>query len=233
MDKEAEFARAMDRYYRNPFYNKIGLLVSTIIVTLQVVSLAAVQWSTDMVSFMTVVVFVTTYVVTDFVNGLVHMVMDNSDDYDSIIGPLVASFHLHHKKPKYTDRHWALIYFLESGMKNWLVVYLGFLVTAQSILTVPPLLSFALVMFGIFSSLAEVSHYLCHNSQSRLVRLLQKMCVLLGPEHHDLHHTQDNKNYAFLNGITDPALNWIAKHAVGGYVHRTDLHWKSYEMQRR
>jgi sterol desaturase/sphingolipid hydroxylase (fatty acid hydroxylase superfamily) len=225
--KEQEYKQAMDTFHRNPFYNRAGVGVSAVIMTLQALSLAGIDWALSPVHY--ALLFVAAYLVTDFVNGLVHMYMDNNHDYTSIVGPLIAVFHLHHKLPRYTDRHPALIYILESGSKNWLVVYLAFVVCAQHTIGLPPWLNFVLVMVGVLSSFAEVSHFLCHNSTSAGVRLLQRCGILLQPAHHALHHERDNVNYAFLNGVTDPLLNAIARRTCHGYITRVDRHVRAYD----
>ena len=46
-----------------------------------------------------VLAFLTAYLLTDLINGLVHMYMDNNDRHDSLAGPLFANFYLHHKIP--------------------------------------------------------------------------------------------------------------------------------------
>jgi sterol desaturase/sphingolipid hydroxylase (fatty acid hydroxylase superfamily) len=155
------------------------------------------------------------------------MVMDNADDYTSVIGPLVAAFHQHHHVPKYRDRPAALVFLAENGMKNWLAVYMILLVVVQHHL--PASLAFMLLAFSLLSSFAELSHYLCHNSTHRFVRLLQSARVLLHPEHHRVHHEADNTHYAFLNGMTNPLVNWIARRVYpNGYVETTDTHSAPY-----
>lgn len=225
--KAQEFKQAMETFHRNPFYNRVSTVVSTIIIPLQALSLAWMEWTLSPIHY--VVLFLAAYVIADFVNGLVHMFMDNNNDYTSIVGPLNAIFHLHHKHPRYTDRHPVLIYIFETGAKNWLLPYMALLVYAQSISLLPPSLSFVLVMVGILSSFAEVSHFLCHNSTSSVVRFLQKWGVLLHPAHHAIHHEADNVNYAFLNGSTDFLLNTIARHTCKGYMERSDLHVGAYD----
>jgi len=231
MTKQQQYDLAMETYHRKAIYNKLGLVVAPIVVSLQIISMASVPWAVEMISLPYLVCFMAAYLVTDFINGFVHMWMDNNEDYVSAIGPLVAIFHLHHKAPRYTSRHPAAIYFFESGSKNWLVVYLGLLVWAQLVMGIPPMLSFFLTCIGVASSLAEMSHYWCHNSDSRTVRVLQRVGLLLSPAHHEIHHTHDNKNYAFLNGISDPLLNLIAKHGFAGYVSRADLQSAAYRGQ--
>jgi len=38
-------------------------------------------------------------------------------------------------------------------------------------------------------------------------------------------------NYAFMNGMTDPLLNKIAKNTYNGYVNMTDQHYIYYKNQ--
>lgn len=217
----------MDTFHRNPFYNRANIVVSAIVLPLQAASLILADWS--MSFWLCGLLFIVAYLITDFVNGLVHMFMDNNNDYTSIVGPLIAIFHMHHKHPRYTDRHPALIYIFETGSKNWLVLYMCILVYAQSTSVLAPSVNLTLVMVGILSSFAEVSHYLCHNSTGTTVRWLQRRGILLHPAHHAAHHNMDNMNYAFLNGITDPLLNLIAKHICRGYVNYADLHVAAYD----
>ena len=153
------------------------------------------------------------YLLTDFINGFVHMIVDNSTNYSSFLGPFVAAFHTHHAKLKYKEPNPIKIYYYKSGHKIWLVVYLCMLCFIQLCYNLPSNVELAMVAFGIFSSAAEVSHYWCHKKEnSKVVSFLQTRHVLLNVEHHRLHHAQDNINYAFLNGATDPLLNLIARY---------------------
>jgi len=224
MTKEAEYEQAMGTYHRSVFYRNLGYVVSTLVVALQAVALFQLGWSSMTPAYL--LVFVAAYVLTDFVNGFIHMIMDNNDDYTSVIGPLVAIFHRHHNHPRYTDHHPLVVYFFENGMKNWLVPYMGLVVAFQAHL--PAMLSFGLVSFGILSSVAEVSHYLCHNSIHPFVKLLQRSRILLDPVHHQAHHDEDNVRYAFLNGVSDPLLDAIARRMYTGYVGTTDVHSRDY-----
>jgi hypothetical protein len=168
------------------------------------------------------------YLVTDFVNGLVHMYMDNNDRYKSWVGPLIANFHLHHKTPLYKKHNLLAVYFTESGSKIWLVGYLGLVVLLSASTALDPLLLSILTYVGILSSVAEVSHYLCHTSTSSISRFLASCGLLLSKRHHAKHHLQDNCGYAFLNGVTDPLLNLIAARLCDGYKQKTDLHYARY-----
>jgi hypothetical protein len=175
------------------------------------------------------------YIATDFINGLVHMIVDNTNHFTSAVGPFIAAFHLHHYKLKYKEAHAFKIYFYESGHKFWLVVYLLLLIFAQKVLPLSPHVNLGLVLLGIFSSIAEVSHYWCHKQKGnhRMITVLQKYNLLLSFQHHRLHHTHDNINYAFLNGMTDPLLNIIARCCYKGYKNHSDKYVQAYFKKNR
>jgi hypothetical protein len=168
------------------------------------------------------------YFITDFINGYVHMFMDNNDNYRSIMGPFIASFHLHHRHPDYRNFPIMRIYFNESGSKFWLLPFLMFTIM-MSFLDINDELLFLLILVGILSSVAEVSHFLCHNSKSKFVTLLQDSHILLSQKHHANHHEKDNQSYAFLNGMSDFLLDKIAARVYGGYKENSDLHTKLYD----
>lgn len=225
MDKQEQYRQAMEKYENHAVYRNIGSVVALIIVSLQLASIASVQW--EEASYSWIVLLAMAYIVADFVNGIVHMVMDNHDDYTSIIGPLVAAFHRHHHQPIYRQRHFFLAFLTENGMKNWLAIYMIAIVSLNGVVSAPAF--FGLAAFSIWSSVAELSHYLCHNSSHRFVRLLQSLRIILHPEYHRVHHESDNTHYGFLNGMTDPVINWTAKRLYPkGYIATTDAHARDY-----
>jgi sterol desaturase/sphingolipid hydroxylase (fatty acid hydroxylase superfamily) len=156
--------------------------------------------------------------------------MDNNDRYESIDGPLIANFHLHHKTPMYKKRNLLIVYFMESGSKVWLVGYLLLVVALQATLTINGVVIYIVVYIGILSSVAEVSHYLCHTSTSPIAAFLARIGLLLSKKHHAKHHLRDNNGYAFLNGFTDPLLDLIATTCCKGYKQGSDLHYARYTM---
>lgn len=217
----------MERYHSNAIYTLIGKLVASIIVLLQVLLLIRII-ATPISFGPWLLAFTVAFLLADFFSGLAHLVMDNYANYTSPMGPLVANFHLHHKDQKYTRKPLPLIYFFESGAKLWLVPYLCLVYILPTVLNVSPVLLHMLVYFGILSSLAEVSHYLCHTSSSDAVLFLAKRGALLSKAHHVKHHLEDNRNYAFLNGMSDPLVNLIARTYFKGYKNTTDLHFAAY-----
>lgn len=230
--KIKEFQMAMDKYHASLFYKKIGILIAILIIGLQLTTaLQFYQGAYQIEPFNLIITFLCAYFLTDFINGLVHLFMDNNTHYTSFLGPLIAAFHLHHVTPRYADKHPLKVYFYESGSKHWLVFYLALLAVIQHIDALPLELNFGLVCIGILSSVAEVSHYWCHNSNSNrgFIKRLQHHGVLLSKKHHRIHHTVDNKNYAFLNGLSDPLINLIANYVYDGYKSDSDLHAKAYQ----
>lgn len=225
-NKQQQFNAAMELYTTRSGYRIFGKTVSFACVSLQLYLLYLLAPLSIGLAWQAAA-FVAAFVLADFVNGVIHMIMDHNDSYDSVAGPLVAAFHLHHKTPMYKVNPLHVVYFNETGAKVWLVPYLlaALFIVSRS---PHPALSHLLVYFGILSSVAEVSHYLCHTSTSRWTLFLGEIGVLLPKRHHARHHGADNNNYAFLNGCTDPLINLIARAFFPGYKRHTDLHFARY-----
>ncbi|TAL61622.1 MAG: hypothetical protein EPN84_07680 [Legionella sp.] len=229
-----EFIQAMDKY-ENQGYHRIEILTSFFNVSLQALSLFNLFYFSSFSHtsiFVCLFVLFITYLITDLVNGLVHMMMDNNTHYTSVIGPLVAVFHLHHAKLVYKVRPLLRVYFDESGAKFWLFFYLLSLVICQFTFSIPTPLNLGLVAFGIFSTLSEISHYWCHNAteENTFILWLQEHHILLSKAHHKAHHKYDNVQYAFLNGVSDPIIDYIARWRFKnkGYKNYADKHTKVY-----
>jgi len=217
----------MERYRSHQIYTLFGRFIATTNVSLQAVLIYLI-WDIELGLPGQLLAFILAYVLTDFLNGLVHMIMDHRDEYEAFYGPLVANFHLHHQTPKYTRRPLPVVYFNETGAKIWLVPYLGLVLYSIISGGFSPFVLHLLVYIGILSSVAEVSHYLCHTSRSKTARFLARHGVLLSMKHHAPHHATDNMNYAFLNGMSDPIINVIARTFFSGYKSTTDLHFADY-----
>ena len=217
----------MNRYNSQTRYPTFNRLVAYINVLGQFLFLGG-SWLSATSIVWHVILCGLAFVLADFVNGLVHLYMDQNDHYTGFIGALVAAFHLHHNSLRYQDKPIWRIYIDESGYKVWLAMLQIMTAMAWWAHAVPaPLLGF-LSYFFIFSSLAEVSHFLCHNSRSTWVKHLQSAHILLPLQHHMRHHILDNVNYAFLNGLSDPLINRIAQYCSTGYATTTDKHSALY-----
>ncbi|MFJ1269190.1 fatty acid desaturase CarF family protein [Legionella lytica] len=233
-NKVNEFMHAIQKYLSHWRYKSFERLVSFLVISLQAMTLFNLIDTYESTScFYLILVLIVAYIATDFINGLVHMYMDNNTYYNSAAGPYIAAFHLHHAKFFYTVRHPLRVYFDESGTKFWLLTYLLVLVGVQFSVHLSVFLNTGLVAFGIFSSIAELSHYWCHNAtkKNRLILWLQNHHILLSKEHHKAHHCSDNTHYAFLNGVTDPLINLIARCYYQGYKNHADQHTRAYMQQ--
>jgi len=217
----------MDKYHNSKRYGYVYKIVSVLNVAMQFY-LFFLLFSLDIPPFLWVLVLGIAYFLTDFINGYVHMYMDNNHNYSSIMGPFIASFHMHHRHPQYRSFPLLKIYFNESGSKFWLVFFL-IITICLSFFEVNDYLLAVLIFIGILSSVAEVSHFLCHNGESKTVKFLQKTYFLLSPKHHKNHHLKDNQSYAFLNGMSDFLLDRIAKKVYKGYQNGADIHAMAYE----
>lgn len=226
-EKQLQFNAAMEKYEKKASYQAVGHIVSFTNVSLQVV-LALLAFQQTIGLLRQVLTFAAAYIIADFVNGLVHMYMDSNDEYESAAGPLIAAFHLHHRTPVYKQNPLLVVYYHETGAKVWLAFFLLIAVPAVWLGVLSGVAAYGVLYFSVLSSVAEVSHYLCHVPQSKLARFLGNMRVLLPIRHHMLHHTQDNVNYTFLNGMTDPLLNVIARFMSKGYKNTTDTHYAQY-----
>ena len=217
----------MELYRTNKSYTAFSSLVATLNVSMQMALIYSI-WDVPLGIAGQIAAFILAFVLTDFLNGLVHMIMDHQESYDSFYGPLVANFHLHHQTPKYTKHPLPMVYFNETGAKIWLVPFLMLTLFFLINYSFSPLVLHTLVYMGILSSVAEVSHYLCHTSDSKAAHFLARMGILLSREHHTPHHESDNMNYAFLNGMSDPLINLIARIFFTGYKNTTDQHFIKY-----
>ena len=226
-NKQIEFNNAMQKYHSRPLYQQTNKMVSFLNIFLEIV-LLFIFFTLSISPIWLISIIFLAYFLADFINGFVHLYMDNNDSYTSFFGPFIASFHLHHKTPVYKDKNLFLIYYDESGTKFWLVIYL-FIVLLLFFLGVNEVILALLILIGILSSVAEVSHYLCHNSKSKFVYFLQSIGLLLSMKHHQKHHTQDNVGYAFLNGMSDFIIDKIADKFYGGYKEGLDKHYENYQ----
>ena len=231
-DKVLEYSQAINKYKTNAFYVRFEILISILVIFLQISSvihcIQAYQFNGVSGLF---IALVFSYIAADFFNGIAHMILDNNTGYTSIAGPFIAAFHMHHATLNYKETNPFKLYFYESGHKFWLAIYLLLLCFSQIYFELNNNLNLCFVAFGILSSIAELSHFWCHNlahKKKGVIKFLQNNYLLLNLKHHRIHHVEDNVNYAFLNGMSDPLLNIIAKGYYGGYKKNSDLHVAAY-----
>ena len=223
--KQQQFNKAMNLYETKKFYTYFTKMISIINVGIQFLMIYMLM-NKPMTLINHIFSFIIAYILADFWNGLVHMYMDNKEDYEGFWGPFIASFHLHHRTPLYRKNPVLLVYFNESGSKIWMA--LVEIIVILFFTKFPSFIAYSFLYFFILSSLAEVSHYFCHTVDNKAIDFLQKYRILLNKKHHAKHHLKDNMNYAFLNGMTDPLINLISNKFYSGYKNGTDKHYMSY-----
>jgi hypothetical protein len=225
--KQRQFNAAMELYENRKRYKLLGSVVAVTNISLQIYTLSCVI-KLSIGFWRQILSIIVAYLITDFINGLVHLYMDDNENYESLAGPLIANFHLHHRTPRYRDDNLLVVYFNETGSKIWLVFYLAAVAILFQLPDIDPVLLYTLTYIGVLSSVAEVSHYLCHNSNSAIVKFLIRSKLLLSKRVHAQHHVKDNMSYTFLNGMTDPLVDFIARKFFAGYKNKTDLHYAKY-----
>jgi len=225
--KQKQFNAAMELYNGRKRYLLFGRFIAAANISLQGLLLYRVS-GFSIGPARRLAAFAAAYLFADFINGLVHLYSDHMDAYESPWGPLIANFHLHHKRPRYKDNSLPVMYFSESGSKVWLVPCLCALAWSSGRPGMNPFLLCTLVYTGVLSSVAEVSHYLAHNSASPAAAFLARAGLLLGKKRHARHHLEDNVSYTFLNAFTDPLVDLIAAKFYPGYKNGTDLHYAKY-----
>lgn len=220
--------RALDAYHRQSGYTWLRRAVSGLVLLGQFVLLFQ-SWLAPTGWLAGALALVLAWLLADLINGLIHLWMDHNQQYSGWAGPLVAAFHLHHRRPRYEEKPLWRVYVHESGFKLWLPPILGLVWLADATLGLPPVLLRLLAAFALFSSLAELSHFICHNRDGKGWRLLARMGLLLDRRHHARHHREDNVSYAFLNGWSDRLIDWLAARAFSGYKQGTDLHVATWQ----
>jgi hypothetical protein len=215
--------RALDRYHQEAGYRWLGRATSMLVLAGQAMLLhASLQRPTGWA--MGVVCVPLALFLADLVNGLVHLWMDHNSRYGGWTGPLVAAFHLHHARLRYEEKPLWRVYVHESGFKLWLPPVILIFLLMDKWFTLPAPLLRVVALSAILSSVAELSHFLCHNRDGRLLRRLGRMGLLLDKARHLRHHREDNVSYAFLNGWSDPLIDRLASWGFKGYKHGTDRH---------
>jgi hypothetical protein len=73
-------------------------------------------------------------------------------------------------------------------------------------------LPWLLCSFGLFLSFAQIPHYYVHHPAPAIVRFLQRSRVFLRPAAHLSHHRSFDRDFAVLNGMSNPLVNWLARY---------------------
>lgn len=150
----------------------------------------------------------------DLVSGLVHWTADTyfSEETPIIGQSLVKPFRLHHLYPRDICTH-----NLVTTVGNVCILAVPVLAVCISLLwfyedsSWLPFLILCIALMSLATVLTNQFHKWAHQeAPSRFVRLLQRSRLVLGPAHHQIHHTKPfNMHYCITNGWLNPLLNKI------------------------
>lgn len=153
-------------------------------------------------------------VLGDLVSGLVHWTADTYfSEGTPIIGQsLVKPFRLHHLYPRDICTH-----DLVTTVGNVCIIAVPVLAVCISLLwfyedsSWLAFLILCIALMSLATVLTNQFHKWAHQeSPSRFVRFLQRTRLVLGPAHHQIHHTKPfNMHYCITNGWLNPLLNKI------------------------
>lgn len=149
----------------------------------------------------------------DLFSGVVHWAADNwGDPKWPILGPgFIQPFRNHHIDEKDITRH----DFVELNGNNCIVSLPVFFVSGYASDVMGPELGLFTSVFALGVALwvfgTNQFHAWAHtDAPPRLVRLLQRMGILLSPKHHDVHHVPPHaRHYCITNGWMDRPLQWL------------------------
>jgi plasmanylethanolamine desaturase len=174
------------------------------------------------------------YFASDFASGLVHWGMDTWFS-ERVFGRAVAIAQEHHIYPQ------AILGYEDSALGS---ASSAFFVGSASVVTAlfpasATRFSFMVVWFITSTCLffGTSFHNFAHRrSKSPLIRLAQKLHLVITPEHHWMHHRSDQIiRYCVINGwanhVCDPAriwrgLEWLVSALTGAEPRRDDLEWQ-------
>jgi hypothetical protein len=152
-------------------------------------------------------------VLGDFVGGLVHWAADTYFSEDTpVVGPaLIKPFREHHLFPRDICTHTFV-----SIVGNVCILAVPLLALCLYLLWVTRhgLVAFAILWTSLMTAATvatNVFHMWAHQEKpSAGVRWLQRMRLVLDPQHHQIHHTEPfEMHYCITNGWLNPLLNKI------------------------
>ena len=170
-----------------------------------------------------IVTFLTGYIIADFLSGLVHWAADTyGSPATPILGPnFITPFRWHHIKPMDMCKY-PFIETIANSCMLGLFLDIFVLIPLAHFYVEKNLVVFGLIMMLNFTAIATVManqfHKWAHALRPPYVAVvLQKMKLILGPRHHDTHHTSPFDTYYC---VTSGWCNY--------FLHRVDF-WRRME----
>jgi ubiquitin-conjugating enzyme E2 variant len=180
------------------------------------------------------------YFIADFASGVVHWGMDTWFS-ERVFGRAVAIAREHHTHPQNILGYGFLEHSTLGSAPSALFIGLASLVTM--LFRGSSVTAYCLMIVWLITStclfFGTNFHNLGHRrSKSRLLRLMQKLHLVITPEHHWVHHRSDQiVRYCVINGwanyLCDPlriwrGLEWLVHALTGAEPRRDDLEWQRH-----
>lgn len=141
----------------------------------------------------------------------------------SALEEVMFDFKVHHPRPMAMARR-TTIHLLLTG-----VLFIGspFLLCffVLKLLGVPADLQFIVLMTAFCMMFVQFSHACAHqHNESTVIRFLQKTRIFIPPEIHDHHHVVLDRDFAILNGWSNPLVNVLVRYCFQkGWVNEAGL----------
>ncbi|HWN10181.1 MAG TPA: fatty acid desaturase CarF family protein [Pyrinomonadaceae bacterium] len=175
----------------------------------------------------------------DLISGVVHWAADTYCSEDTpIVGPgFVKPFRLHHIYPRdITTHHLAATVGNVCVMAVPVLLVCLYLMWRDEVSAWVAFPVFCLSLMALVTAATNQFHKWAHQEiPPPHARLLQRLRLVLEPEHHELHHTDPfESHYCITNGWLNPLLNKIKFfRRLEGALARVGIHTaKYYENQR-
>ncbi|MFZ5552027.1 MAG: fatty acid desaturase family protein [Bacteroidota bacterium] len=204
--------------YSYPRYHRVSEIISVFLFILYSVLLSIELFRVFLTIdtyflFLAIAMIPAGYIAADFASGLVHFLCDNFGTPETPwFGPsFIKSFRDHHTDPKGITRH----DFIEVNGSN---CFVSVFVLIPVYYFTPYQYSIAAALFSVFVLslilfvfLTNQFHKWAHqDSPPAVIKKLQKTGLILGTDHHAVHHTQPyNKYYCITCGWLNPLFTKI------------------------
>ena len=155
------------------------------------------------------------WALADFITGLVHWFADTyGSEKTPVLGSLIKPFRLHHIYPRDICNHNLAVTIGNSCLLAVpvLCILLYAVATDSKVSIVKAILATGLTLLATGTVVTNVFHRWAHAEKtSRVVQLLQGCYVILGRDHHELHHARPfSSNYCITVGWLNHLLDRIS-----------------------
>jgi Lipid desaturase domain len=148
--------------------------------------------------------------VADFLSGLVHWAADNwgSEDWP-VVGGFIGPFRHHHVEPQAMVHHGFLERFGDNVIASMPLFLGGACVDGGPAWMVFASTFWLAAAYWILAT-AQFHAWAHADDPPRIARRLQRLGLILSPEHHQHHHNPPhNSHYCITTGWCEPVLRWI------------------------